>query len=273
MVLPKRTQQHRTETDSLSQLREHLGTDWVFRDHSERDYGIDVHIEYFDGDWPTGLVLYGQLKGTTGIFLEPTRLSGFPTKTANYANLFNIPFFVFYASLANKITKFVWLQEYLRLNIRYSQLSEQESITIVFPEENDLNEAGKQKILGILKQQHTAKAGLMFLTYYERLLQRVEALAVGNTSSAKSCLIQILEIQRLGLIQGSADHRDISISEFDFDRVIILLKTVIRRKSISADELRELEWLIFPLKFKKLELLNQDTQNAINSWLTSGKHY
>lgn len=273
MHLPKRTQQHRTETESLNQLQEHLGSDWVFRDHSERDYGIDTHIEYFNGDLPTGLVLYGQLKGTTEILLEPTRLGGFPTKTANYANLFNIPFFVFYASLANKKIKFVWLQEYLRLNIKSEQLSKQESITIVFPEENDLNEAGKEKILSILKQQRTAKAGLMFLTYYERLLQRFGSLVEGNTSSAKSCLIQILEIKRLGLVQNKEDHRDFSISGFDFDRAVDLLASVIIRKSISADELREFELLRLPLELKKNELLNLDTQNAVHSWLTSRKHY
>lgn len=280
MNFPKRTPQHNTETDSLTELRVQLGSNWLFRDQSERDYGIDIHLEYYDDTSPTGLSLYGQVKGTRESFLKLVKLNGFSTKTANYANLFNIPFFVFYVSLADKKIKFIWLQEYLRLKVRSASLLEQESITIEFPLENNLDEEnGLRKILTILQRERLAKASLMFLTYYERLLQQFEELRSEDIPAgkfakiAKSCLVQVCEIQRLKIIPNPSSDRDGPIGVFDFSGAVKLLTDVMDKNKFSIEDIKNFERLIFPLKFKKLDLLNQDTHNAIHSWLTSEKHY
>lgn len=246
--VPRRPFQHRIETESLNQLRYQLGSDWLFRDHSERDYGTDIHLEVFDGDWATGLVLYGQVKGSDEPFVGDVKLSGFPVKTANYANLFDVPFFLFYASVRSKVTKFVWLQEYFRLNVRSDLAHTQTTLTVNFPEENVLNKNGIEKILGILKRDRIAKAGLKFLTFYERLLARRDLLRNGAISAARSCLIQLCEIQRLEFVQTSTGKRDIFACNFDAGKAILI--DIIHANTSNPDKLNKFDQIIFPLGLK-----------------------
>ncbi len=271
MNLPKRSSQHKTESESLALLRAQLGSDWVFRDQQDRDYGVDVHLELFDGETPTGLVLYGQLKGTSEKFEDEVTLNGFPTKTANYANLFAIPFFVFFASTSSHTIKFIWLQEYLRLNIRSRQLSQQESITIKFPPENTLTEHGRTKIDGILRKQRLHTSALKFITHYERLINHIDSLKSNHKDASKHCLIQLLEIKNLALVPQKYDERD--LSSCDFEAATNLLNAARHRGLATKEEIHFFEAKILPLKIKKLELLNLDTQDAIGTWLTGMKHY
>lgn len=271
MNLPKRSSQHKVETESVALLRTQLGSDWVFRDHQDRDYGVDVHLELFDGEVPTGLVLYGQVKGTLDPFGQEVTLSGFPTKTANYANLFGIPFFVFFTSTASKETKFVWLQEYLLFNIKSSQLSEQESISIKFPTENTLTKGGNRKIKAILERHKLNAAALKFITHYERLINQIELMRSGNDKAIQSCITQIREMKNLSLVLQRTDERDLFAC--DFNEAIGLLKFIKHEKSTTKTHIIKLENLILPLKMKKMDLLNLDTQDAIANWLTGQKHY
>lgn len=271
MNLPKRSSQHKIESESLAILRAQLGPDWVFRDQQDRDYGIDVHLELFDGETPTGLVIYGQLKGTSEKFEEEIVLNGFPTKTANYANLFGIPFFVFFVSTSSQTIKFVWLQEYLRLNIRSRQLSQQESITIKFPPENTLTEQGRTKINSVLSRQRLQIAALKFITHFERLINHIDSLKSNRKDASKHCLIQLLEIKSLSLVPQKYEERD--LTSCDFEAATNLLNAVRRRGLATKEEIDLLEVKILPLKIKKLELLNIDTQDAIATWLTGVKHY
>jgi hypothetical protein len=45
MKFPKRTSQHLSETDSFRILREGAPRHWLVRELSERDYGVDAHVE------------------------------------------------------------------------------------------------------------------------------------------------------------------------------------------------------------------------------------
>lgn len=248
-----------------------MGQDWVFRDHAEKDYGTDIHIEIFDGNLPTGLILYGQVKGTQNTFPDKVKLNNFPTKTANYANLFDIPFFVFYSSTSEKKTKFVWLQEYLRLKVKPNLLTEQQTITIDFPEENSLNENGLQKIIAILEDEKFRKIGIKFLTYYERLLLNIENLKKGDISSARSCLINFCEIMRLEIVPQLADERD--LFSCDFKSGILILNKIIHAKNITESDLKKLEQIIFCFRMKKLQVLNIDTDAATRAWIHYGTCY
>lgn len=65
MRFPQRAPEHIIESDSLTILRKSLPSEWVVRELSERDYGIDLYVELVGKD----LVLAGemvalQLKGT-----------------------------------------------------------------------------------------------------------------------------------------------------------------------------------------------------------------
>ena len=68
-----RVEQHRTETKSKRIFRNAIEdykepklhiTDVVYRDLTERDYGLDGLIEIFEDDKPTGKIAVLQFKGT-----------------------------------------------------------------------------------------------------------------------------------------------------------------------------------------------------------------
>lgn len=55
---PQRTQTHTIDTKSVRRLITTLSEDWLIRDLSDRDYGIDLKLEYFDGISPTGIIIF-----------------------------------------------------------------------------------------------------------------------------------------------------------------------------------------------------------------------
>lgn len=44
--------------------------DYIFRELSERDYGIDALIECFDGGVPTGKIAFLQIKGMDSVIVH-----------------------------------------------------------------------------------------------------------------------------------------------------------------------------------------------------------
>ena len=65
IIYPERSETHRTDTSAVRRLMTQLSSDWVIRDLSERDYGIDLKLEYFNDNKPTGKIVFLQVKGTT----------------------------------------------------------------------------------------------------------------------------------------------------------------------------------------------------------------
>lgn len=55
---PQRTQTHTIDTKAIRRLITTLSEDWLIRDLSDRDYGIDLKLEYFDGISPTGIIIF-----------------------------------------------------------------------------------------------------------------------------------------------------------------------------------------------------------------------
>lgn len=70
-----RAKQHESETSSASLLRRHLPANWLIRDLTERDYGIDVLMEIVADGRMTGNVIVAQVKS----------LASFPVKRAERA--------------------------------------------------------------------------------------------------------------------------------------------------------------------------------------------
>lgn len=136
MSLPKRTREHRVDEKAVSMIGGMLVDDWLVRSQEGRDYGIDLQMERYDGERPTGDFIFVQVKGTEAAFSsENEKLSGFPVKTVNYAMLFSVPFFVFYASVSSRRVKFVWLQKYVEFVLEKTRSGwrDQESVTLEFP--------------------------------------------------------------------------------------------------------------------------------------------
>ncbi|WP_162557243.1 DUF4365 domain-containing protein, partial [Proteus mirabilis] len=134
-----RSQSHFVETEAIKIVHNQIPSkNWVLRSIGERDYGSDFMIELFDNKESTGDCFFVQSKGTEKTFTEDVKIS-FPVNTIKYAMLFNVPFFLFYTSITSKQTKFIWLQKYTNLVLNEKNWEDKKSITIYFPEENDLS--------------------------------------------------------------------------------------------------------------------------------------
>jgi hypothetical protein len=131
LLFPKRTNTHVTEAGSWRLLQSLAPQEWIVREVSERDYGIDAYIELVE---ITGHLLSGQLKGVRSIEWQPSedggRIARSPsvkTSTAAYWLGLPIPVFLFVADLSAQNIFFVPVKEALRRD--YDKLASQETIS------------------------------------------------------------------------------------------------------------------------------------------------
>lgn len=88
----QRTDSHIIDTLAIREIFKKMPENWLVRGLDERDYGIDLKIEKFDGSKPTGALSLIQVKGTRDTFEGQIKLAQFPTKTLKYAELFPVIF-------------------------------------------------------------------------------------------------------------------------------------------------------------------------------------
>lgn len=270
--LPKRTNSHKVETESLNILKNKFGENWIFRNQTERDYGIDIQLERFEEDTPTGDLIYGQVKGTEAEFTGKEKLSGFPTKTVNYANLFAIPFFLFYVSTKSKAAKFVWLQKYFELKIGSKVSHEQNSVTIEFPEENTLDERGAQRIADIVKRTKAEKDAIKFIIHYRRLIAAIDKIKKGDLSESNNCINEIGAIHTSGVLKNYINFNKAEFSRFDAYKAAGIISSI-TKENIKNFNWAELDRSIFPLSFAELEFLNMDRNYQVCCWYNDVTQY
>ncbi len=187
-----RTETHITDTLAVRQIFSSLPENWLVRGLEERDYGIDLSIELFDGENPTGCFSLIQVKGKKKSFEDSNvSMSGFPTKTLEYAQLFPEAFFIFHTSIEDKKTYFVWAQKYIDVRLKKDtpNWAEQGSNTIKFPSENVLGEpSGNAKIEKIMKTLSARKSGLEFLFDFEWLKIHWDSFKLGEDKLLAQCI-------------------------------------------------------------------------------------
>lgn len=107
---------------SKTQVKETKSRDWfrskidsyyengdaLFREWSERDYGIDAVVEIFDNGYPTGKIAFIQIKGTSNT-IKVLKIGAYKGKAVLCHNVFNssldyarqdkIPMILVYVSL------------------------------------------------------------------------------------------------------------------------------------------------------------------------------
>lgn len=140
---PKRVKQHISETRSAQLLRANLPRDWIVRDLSERDYGLDVLIEITHKGRLTGNMVAGQLKSIES-FQFPKRekqksFKGMRRSTYNYLLNLPTPAFIFVCSLSDQ--RIYWRS--LREVDRESSALGAGSLNIVMHQDYDLSQAGR----------------------------------------------------------------------------------------------------------------------------------
>lgn len=201
--LPKRTQTHVIDTAAVRQLMAELPPDLVIRSMEDRDYGIDLQVELFDGLQPTGNFAFIQVKGRQAAFPKQVTFR-LHVKTILYAQLFNAPFFLLYTSLDGKSSRFVWLQKYadIALNTEDANWRSLKKVAIKFPDEN-VFPAGLAKFQEIMCAQTRHRAALEFLKIDANLLRWMEGAAGALQTTEPSAIAFCLdEVRRMGGVLG-----------------------------------------------------------------------
>lgn len=100
MKFPKRIETHQTDAASWRLLHQLAPEEWIVRELTERDYGIDSYIEIAsDTGEITGNLISVQLKGTESLdwkeagSFKTARSPQIKTSTANYWFHLPVPFF------------------------------------------------------------------------------------------------------------------------------------------------------------------------------------
>jgi Domain of unknown function (DUF4365) len=121
MKLPKRPDTHVTEAESWRLLQAIAPKEWIVREVSERDYGIDAYIELASKDGHiTGDLMSVQLKGVREINWKEkdssrsARSPRIKSSTANYWLRLPVSVFLFVADLSAENIYYVPAQEALR---------------------------------------------------------------------------------------------------------------------------------------------------------------
>ena len=118
MVLPQRADNHIRETAGYKVLESMIPAEWMIRDVTERDYGIDCYIELVNADNRlTGEIAFVQMKSTDSISWR-IKDNGFrfykvEKSTTNYLSGFKIPTYIFLVDLSTKELFFLSVKEYI----------------------------------------------------------------------------------------------------------------------------------------------------------------
>lgn len=189
---PQRPANHRTDTRAVRAFLSLLPDDLIIRGLDDTDYGIDLRIELFQGEEPTGNIAWVQVKGTTKTF-DSTKEESYQLskKTITYAQKFQAPFFLIYASVPDPKTsqwkpeiRFVWLQKYLEVT-DYDPNEKGDSKAIRCPVENVLTEtsASMQKFVKIIMDQTRHREALEVMKIATYFYRNVEGFLEGQTKS------------------------------------------------------------------------------------------
>lgn len=140
-----RVSSHVIETKTRDLLRSKIDNfynngDALFRDVTERDYGIDAIIELFDQGTPTGMMALIQIKGSQN-HIEQLKNDKevsceISTSSAHYAEQNRIPVILVYVYIGNPFyLYFAKLQDVITEEHK-SKIDKQKSITVRIPNNN-----------------------------------------------------------------------------------------------------------------------------------------
>jgi hypothetical protein len=144
MRFPERTDTHVTESESWRLLQSLAPKEWIVREVSERDYGIDAYIELVsEAGQITGQLMSAQLKGTQDLKWESSddglrvaRSPSVKTATAAYWLGLPVPVFLFVADLSARNVHFIAVKEEIRT--QFANLESQKTITFKLADRFDI---------------------------------------------------------------------------------------------------------------------------------------
>ena len=217
---PKRSQTHRIDSDAVRVVRTLLTPDWVERSAEDRDYGVDMMLETFDGEDPTGILVLLQIKGQEASFGSDPVSFSVPVKTLLYARMFAAPFFLVHVSNADRKAHFVWLQKYIEIRLTNDspRWRRQEQVTIHFPAENVLSTEGLEKIRDLAQYTAHRDLGIVFMRHLHWLVRGMDDFYETKSLPAiEQALIRLKEIRGLQPFLSAYDDfcEDLDVEELE----------------------------------------------------------
>jgi hypothetical protein len=121
MEYPKRAKQHISESASFNLFNLVIPNNWIARELTEKDYGIDCYLEIInDQDEITGELTLIQLKsvlyGIPWTKNDYYTLTKIKVSTTNYWKNLAVPVFVFLTDIENKKVYFKSVDKEIRIN-------------------------------------------------------------------------------------------------------------------------------------------------------------
>lgn len=159
--MASRINSHKIETQSRDRIRMMINNyndcDALFRELSERDYGIDFIVELFENDLPTGKISFNQLKSTNDIikknkFSNDISCKNISVSCLNYSRQNKIPVILIYYSLKdNNNFYFIDLQSVVNDEIiKKARKNRNKTITIRIPLENNTNNGNLNNFFNLI---------------------------------------------------------------------------------------------------------------------------
>ncbi len=259
MNLPERVRKHKIETLAVRRVITSVPIDWLIRSLEERDYGIDLMFEIFNESYPTGRIAFVQSKGRDKSFEfadDEIKLGNFPVKTVAYALRLRDPFFVFYTSIDDKKTVFVWLQRYVSLRLAQDspQWRKQDSVTLYFPQGNDLATNGN-KIEDLLRDEQKHDQTFEFLRWSRWLKLHINSVLSDEYDVAQSALEDIENLKACNAI-----IEDLLVSPVgeNLAEVTVTLQEIAASRKVTQDQDEVLRDYVIYLNNADGELLDVD---------------
>lgn len=178
MKYPTRSSTHKIEAASWRLLQELAPDNWIVREVSERDYGIDAYIEIAtQAGEVTGNLISVQLKGVSTLAwkskvpgIKTTRSPSIKTTTANYWLGLPVPVFLFVADLTSHKIYYVSVEQEIRS--QFENLSTQDSISFELKEEFNIeSKIGAGFFLWLIQRE---RAQPQFAFHITNLLSHIE---------------------------------------------------------------------------------------------------
>jgi hypothetical protein len=258
---PRRGPTHRVDTVAFRKLLNHLKPDWLVRHMEERDYGIDLQLELFDDASPTGVMVFGQLKGTEKSFEDE---DSFPLDvgTLLYAELFSAPFFLLRTSIADNVTRFVWLQKYIETELDPKGLEwrSQGAKSIKMPPTNDLVE-NADRFIALAKKQLRDQQALKFLRIESILSLHAPQVLKGEFKMGFYCSSEAKKLEQLEAfivdddMNGCDLYARLSTLYDHFDKIAIF-------KKVAAENRRAIENALDEMSTMKITYLVEPMNHA-----------
>lgn len=145
--MPKRTDEHKIETESITIIRDLIVDEAIFREQSERDYGIDGVLEFYEKDGVlNGDEISVQIKGSRSVRINKNSINtpSLKTETVKYWFKKRQLVFILVVDVSRKVIYFADVKYFAAQNL--AKLENQKTIRFNFSSELNINSKNLSKL-------------------------------------------------------------------------------------------------------------------------------